>query len=146
MIKTFVRSFASRKRWKNAPRMPPDTIVQAKVQPYAVPELTFDLAETVYQNVLAQPRSFLKLPVNELIKSKREKVIIESSALIVQTTAEADKQLALLRQKPKGLIPRVEMFLPIVKVFALDGQYDKVEAVVFNLKQDCKQFWRKIIY
>ena len=118
--------------------MPPDTIIPSKVQPNAVPELTFDFTEAVYKNILTQPRSFLKLPVNELIKSKRDVESTEYSALIVQKTAEADKQLALLRQKPEGLIPRVEMFLPILNAYALDGQSDKVESIVLNLKQDCK--------
>ena len=93
--------------------------------------MTFEATESVYRQVLSQPRSFLKLPVRELIKSYR--------AATKTSTESADTKLALLRSKPDSLIVRSETFQPILDDYALDGQYEKAESVVLNLKQDCKQ-------
>lgn len=109
------------------------------------------MIETFYSDFINQPRSKLKLPVDELIKER--KMLKRSSAPLLSLatlTAEndnqlstqisvsmADKLLQVLRSDNCTLIPRLETFREISREYALNGSFEKAESLILNMKKDC---------
>lgn len=83
---------------------------------------------------MSQPRSKLKLPVDELIKTTNlAEKHTSNSSLIVQSNAEL--KLEVLRNS--GSIPRLDNLNEITKEFALEGNWEKAESLISNMKNDC---------
>lgn len=78
----------------------------------------------------------MKLPIEELIKPKIEDTKRIDAAL--QVKSNADKLLERLRSDSSHIIPRLETINEISKEFAIEGQWEKAESLILNMKNDCK--------
>lgn len=99
------------------------------------------MIEAFYSEFVKQPRSKLKLPIDELIKPKKLdtgniKTLTANSALKV--LSRADKMLERLRSDSSDIIPRLETINEVSKELALEGSWEKAESLIFNMKSDCK--------
>lgn len=95
-----------------------------------------EIVETFYSEFIKQPRSKLKLPIDELIRPKIDAGIKNSSAaLMVQS--QADKMLERLRSDDSDIIPRLETINEVSKELALEGSWEKAESLILNMKSDC---------
>lgn len=99
------------------------------------------MIEAFYSEFVKQPRSKLKLPIDELIKPKKFdtgniKTLTANSALKV--LSRADKMLERLRSDSSDIIPRLETINEVSKELALEGSWEKAESLIFNMKSDCK--------
>lgn len=84
-----------------------------------------------------QPRSKLKLPINELIKLPKLVVANSNSGLQVQSKAEV--MLDRLINDSSVVIPRLETINEISREFAIEASWEKAESLILNMKQDCKK-------
>lgn len=98
------------------------------------------MIEAFYSEFIKQPRSKLKLPIDELIKPKLDtgntKTLASNAALKVQS--QADKMLERLRSDSSDIIPRLEAINEVSKELALEGSWEKAESLILNMKSDCK--------
>lgn len=90
---------------------------------------------------MKQPRSKLKLPVDELIRPKLQiakDTTISSNLSSLKPVSEADTMLERLRSDSTTLIPRLETINEVSKALALEGSWEKAESLILNMKNDCK--------
>lgn len=90
---------------------------------------------------MKQPRSKLKLPVEELIRPKLENIKdaeAEPSSTSLNFISEADSMLERLRSDSTKLVPRLETINEVSKALALEGSWEKAESLILNMKNDCK--------
>lgn len=96
-----------------------------------------EILESFYSEFIQQPRSKLKLPIEELIKLK----IIEDANKTdkaLQVQSNADKMLECLRSDSLQIIPRLENINEVSRELAIEGQWEKAESLILNMKNDCK--------
>lgn len=99
-----------------------------------------ELFEKIYSEIINQPRSKLKLPIKELIKINPETNNLNtfnSASGALQLKSKADLWLDRLRSDSGQVIPRLETINEISKEFAIEGNWEKAEALILNMKQDC---------
>lgn len=85
---------------------------------------------------MKQPRSKLKLPINELIKPKLD---ILTSNTAVQVKSKAEVMLdRLISDSFEVVIPRLETINEISRELAIEANWEKAESLILNMKQDCK--------
>lgn len=87
-----------------------------------------------------QPRSKLKLPINELIKAKQENIGHNSSNTSLQINSKAEVMLNRLICDSSQVIPRLETINEISKELAIEANWEKAESLILNMKQDCKTY------
>jgi hypothetical protein len=99
------------------------------------------MVQSFYSGFINQPRSKLRLPVKELIKTITQSDVkpplenISNDALILQSNAE--QLLDALRSKNMDSIPRLESVNEITRELATHGQWEKAESLILNMKTDC---------
>ena len=96
----------------------------------------------MYSEIINQPRSKLKLPINELIKPRSEEITLNSDSVGsngLQLNSNADIMLNHLRSNSSNMIPRLENINEIAKELAIEGKWEKAESLILNMKQDCKR-------
>lgn len=87
-----------------------------------------------------QPRSKLKLPINELIKPKPSSLSLNTA---MQINSKAEIMLNRLISDSSQVIPRLETINEISKELAIEANWEKAESLILNMKKDCT---RNIIY
>ncbi len=102
-----------------------------------------EIVEAFYSGFINQPRSKLKLPVNELIKPKFEfksNLLNTPTGSALEIKSNADLMLERLRSsKDSDLIPRLETINEITKEFAIEGNWEKAESLILNIRNDCSK-------
>ena len=96
----------------------------------------------MYSEIINQPRTKLKLPINELIKPRSEEITLNSDSVgsnDLQLNSNADIMLNHLRSNSSNMIPRLENINEIAKELAIEGKWEKAESLILNMKQDCKR-------
>ena len=88
-----------------------------------------------------QPRSKLKLPIKELIKPKSNILSLNcsnSASGDLQVKSNAEIMLDRLRSDSSEIIPRLETINEISRQLAIEGNWEKAESLILNIKRDCK--------
>lgn len=134
----FKSSFSTKTFRRN--KKPSDIVLKEKIEPKFATNLSDnpEIVESIYSEIMTQPRSKLKLPVKQLIRPKLEDDTKYSKVDLLEPISEADSMLEKLRNDSTKLVPRLETINQVSKALAIVGSWEKAESLILNMKNDCK--------
>lgn len=98
------------------------------------------MIQSFYSGFINQPRSKLKLPIKELIKTidkPEDTVMFKEFDNSLTISSKAEQLLEALRNGNFDTIPRLESINEITRELAIHGHWEKAESLILNMKTDC---------